>query len=177
MISLYCLNTQNVTTCNQKSSPTNTSVGTKIPRIAVYSRPKPETTSLLSIRSPVVNNSSQSRLPMSKKTQNSLCESTPTLTPTQQLLTIKSQSRTSPRSFSRDVMCSSSSTMKQKTLENSQTKRGSSLAAGSNSLNSSFSGDSEPRKTKKSVRYAVRHKPRESKVYRLIEYFQSFLSF
>ena len=97
--------------------------------------------------------------PIQSLKPNNLAESTNTTTTTN---TVNKQ-RVSPRSFSREVV-SGEVTPSRKSVEE-KPKRGMSLSAGVsvNSLSSDSTGTSKS-KPKKTVRYAVRHKPRESKV-------------
>ncbi len=138
----------------QKTSiPTPT---TKIPRIFASTQEKPTTAMLPPLTDKATQNLQvKSQLPANKK-------------PIESKMIPKSQqqSRLSTRSFSRDV---SSVNVNQtaSTAQNNQkpiSKRGTSLTASNSfsSLNTSFNG--EDVKNKKTVRYAVRHKPRPSKV-------------
>jgi hypothetical protein len=143
---------------NDKSSIPTPNL-TKIPRISVsIQQKKPENTPLPPPSDQVSQKPQVNRQPPASKKPNTL-NIEPKILP-------KSSTKTSPRSFSRDVS-SVSVSQTATTVQNSQKtapKRGTSLTASTSisSLNTSFNG--EDVKNKKTVRYAVRHKPRPSKV-------------
>lgn len=160
-----------------QSSLSNTSSGSKISRIAVFTKPKPTSETVQQIPSEVPARPSQPKPAKSsglkKPTPITKTSSATDTTKSKQFAeSTNLKSRISPRSFSRDV---SSTSMKPKKnsheiMESSSnkqiSKRGVSLSAGisQTSLTNSLGKNEENKGEKKAVRYAVRHKPRESKV-------------
>lgn len=162
-----------------QSSISNTASASKISRIAVFTKPKPTAAQTTEQVPSIKIQPVQSQQPRPSQPQSGLKKPVP-IPKARPQLEIKSKqlaestnlkSRISPRSFSRDVS-SVSVKPKQSSIEvmdsKQMSKRGVSLSAGisQTSLTSSASRNEENlvKGEKKNIRYAVRHKPRESKV-------------
>lgn len=148
-----------------KPSNMRTTSGSKISKIAVYTRPKPELTPQQTPPPLIKSNASPSDLKKNTpeknntKTTGFISSIKPAATKT-----LPNASRPSPRSYSRDVTALSMKSNKSSDESIKLSKqRGASMSAAI-SVNSLGSNGKSDDGNKKKVRYAVKHKPRESKV-------------